>query len=213
MRLDEFLLALFDHGRVAVPKPRGHESADEIAAAARVLEDFERQWRLEFPGAAPEWRADAAVFGGRLLYRGVQAAVHREIGLDAIRAGLALAAPTAGDSPAAHYCVDLALRFLPGLARMTHAAAADDPLGGVLREIGVRWPLSSVGMRGVEPVVPQAVVADAGLLRLYVDRILAAGDIVRLDDPRVAAAARAAVGGHPELLPAGFGWPSPGIAR
>ena len=56
-------------------------------------------------------------------------------------------------------------------------------------------------MGGVEPTSIEPIAGHPGLLRLYIDRIVAAADISRLGDQRVADAARRAVGAHDELCP------------
>lgn len=201
MSIAAFLVALFDHGRVAVPEPAGDEPEEELAAATARLDAFEADWRLDFPGEAPRWDRRAGLYGARLLYRGAQGAVFRAIDADAIRDGLSLPEPEEADGPAAHYAVDLALRFLPDLTRLTRGASEDDPLLSALGRLGCRWPLSSVGMPGVTPTAIEAIIAHPGLLRLYVDRILAADDPGRLGDPRVADAVRRAVGLHDGLAP------------
>ena len=201
MSLDLFLAALFDHGRVTVPAPGADEGPEELAAAGRLLDGFEADWRLEFPSTAPRWDAAAGLYAARLLYRGAQGAVFREIGAEALRAGFDLPEPEDAGSASTHYSVDVAFRFLPPLARMAAGASADDPLVTLLEDLGRRWPLSSVGMPGVAPASIEPVAGHPGLLRLYVDRILAAGDVDRLDDPRVADAVRLAIGHHHELSP------------
>lgn len=202
MSLDSFLRHLLDHGRVVLPSPGTGETPEELTASAGVLEAFEADWRLDFPGAAPELDVDAALYGARLLYRGAQGAVFRDLGEETLRAGFDLPAPSDAEGAVAQYSVDLALRFLPDLHRMARAFSASDPLVGILDGVACRWPLSSVGVPDVTPVSLGAIATCPGLMRLYVDRILLSGDGGRLDDPRVADAARRAIGAHDELVPA-----------
>jgi len=201
MALDTFLSSLFDHGRLAVPVPESVEGEAELAASGAILDGFEAGWRLDFPGTAPEWDRESGLFAARVLYRGAQGAMFRQIGAEALRAGFALPPPDVGDAASAHYSVDVTLRFLPDLARMARGASADDPLVGLLDTLAREWPLSSVGMPGVEPESIEPIAGHSGLLRLYVDRIVAAADTSRLGDPRVVDAARRAVGAHHELCP------------
>jgi len=202
MSLDTFLASLFDHGRIAVPAPDAEESAGELAAAAAILDRFEADWRLDFPGEAPAWSHAAALHGARIVYRAAQGAVYREIGEAALRAGLDLPLPDDPDDASVHYSADVTLRFLPDLVRMARGASGDDPLLGLLDGVARRFPLSSVGIPGVTPESIEPIVGHPGLLRLYVDRILAAADDARLADGRVADAARLALGDHDELCPA-----------
>ncbi len=202
MSLDSFLRNLFDHGRVVVPSPGTGETPEELAASAAVLEAFEADWTLDFPGEAPAWSVDAALYGACLLYRGAQGAVFRDLGEETLRAGFDLPMPNDAEGATAQYSVDLALRFLPDLHRIVRAVSASDPLVALLDRVACRWPLSSVGVPGATPDSLGAIATNPDLMRLYVDRILAAGDHGRLDDPRVAEAARRAIGAHEELVPA-----------
>ncbi len=201
MSLDAFLRDLFDDGRVVVPSPEGDEGAAELAAAGATLDEFEHGWRLEFPGMAPEWRCDVALHGARLLYRAAQAAVFRDIDETALRSGFDLVAPADLENASAHYSIDLALRFLPDLMRITQGAAAKDPLVELLGTLACRWPLSSVGVPGAVPASIDVIAGHPGLLRLYVDRVLGSHDAARLADDRVVEAARQAIGAHADLAP------------
>jgi len=61
------------------------------------------------------------------------------------------------------------------------------------------WPLSSAGIRDVGPVDVKAFIGHSGLRQLYIDRIIAYGDVTRLNEPMVELAARHALGAFPEL--------------
>ena len=201
MSLDAFLRSLFDDGRVVVPVPERDEGTMELAAAGAELDAFEGDWRLDFPGTAPAWRPDVGLHGARLLYRAAQAAVSRDIDEATIRSGLDLQAPADLESAAAHYSIDVTLRFLPDMTRQATSAAANDPLVELLHGLACRWPLSSVGMPGVVPGSIEVIAGHPGLLRLYVDRVLGSGDAARLTDERVAEAVRQALGAHADLVP------------
>jgi hypothetical protein len=92
-------------------------------------------------------------------------------------------------------------RFLPDLYRLAHNKSPDDPLCKRLRAWADAWPLSSVGMSQANPTDVGPVCEHAGLLRLYVDRIVIRRDASRLADPRVRLAAQTAVGHFTELAP------------
>ena len=98
--------------------------------------------------------------------------------------------------------MDLSLRFLPDVMRMARAANAQDPLVEYLLAWAADWPLSSVGITGVNAGSIDPFIDDASLRALYVDRIIAANDQSRLADARAADAVRAALGGFRELSPA-----------
>lgn len=202
--LADFLKALFDHGHIVLPEPSTDSSADDLEQARAVLIEFEASWRLEFPGAAPEFDSEAALWSSKMLYRAAQSMVFRAIGEDELKAGLAEPCPT-GEVASSHYSVDLVFRFLSEFAILAHGAASDDPLLVLLREFGRSWPLSSVGMKGlagdqIHQLRLAEVLNHSGLRQLYVDRILAKEDFERARELRTNQAIRAAIGAHPEML-------------
>jgi hypothetical protein len=106
-------------------------------------------------------------------------------------------------NPETHYAVDLGLSYLPSLFRRAERVAPDDPLLEALKQLASEWPLSSVGMPGVQPSGPatEEVLGAPFLHALYLDRILDLDDPSRLVDPRIRESARSALGGYPELRP------------
>lgn len=206
MGLASFLSELFEHGRVRVdepsPTPTGLRppTADDRAAAEAVLRERDAAVRLEFPGDGPEFDANLALWGAEQFYRACQFTVYRDVPAEVVVAILSTPCPTA-PLASQHYHIDLTFRFLPDLMRLARTAAANDPLCEQLKDWANRWPLSSVGMSGVEPDAAEPAWDDAGLLRLYVDRVIAARDTTRLIDPRVRRAMRAALGFYDRLAP------------
>ena len=99
------------------------------------------------------------------------------------------------------YSVDLTFRFLPDLARIARAASEDDPLVKHLLQWASDWPLSSVGIKGIEHIDVEPFIHDRCLRTMYVDRIVAQTDTSRLKDERTVEALREAIGGFPELAP------------
>jgi hypothetical protein len=200
MALPEFLRALFDHGHLKVPQPTRLESTEELAAASAILGDFESSWRLEFPGQPPAFDPQSALWGATMLYRAAQAAVYRDVSDAQLRGGLTVECPPS-DEPSRHYSVDVVFRFLPDVVNLARRASQNDPLLEILQAWANRWPLSSVGMKDVLPVSLEAITAQAGLLQVYVDRIVARKDWSRLAEPQIRRAARQALGAYAELSP------------
>jgi hypothetical protein len=197
MSFDSFLTSLFDDGRVRAAAPGPLDSA-EVRAAESVLARAERDFRLEFPGEAPPFDPLAAFWGATMIYRAAQFCVYRNVDTAIMAEALTPACPAA-NMPSAHFSVDLTFRFLPDLAKHAKSASEHDPLLEHLRKFGARWPLSSVGMANVEPVSIDVIANHAGLLSLYVDRVLERAEKPRLADARVRAAAECAVGAFTEL--------------
>jgi hypothetical protein len=126
--------------------------------------------------------------------------VNRDANETDVRA--ALADPRPGPTATAHYSVDLVFRFLPDLIALARRVSQDDPLVEALRNLIAPWPLASVGMSDIPVADIEPIIGHPCLRQLYVDRILARGDVARLDDPRVQEAVREALGACPELAPA-----------
>lgn len=200
--LREFLSALFEHGhvRAAAIAEEGKNASDEALNA--VLEDCHRTTRMEFPGEPPEFLLPQARWAAEQFYRACQLCVFRDAGPEVVEAALSVRCP-ASPAAAQHYSVDLVFRFLPDLMRHATTASPSDPLVAHLRSWAVEWPLSSVGIPDVEDGADLGpIVEHPGLLRLYVDRIVARGDARRLTHQKVSSAVRAALGEYRQLAPA-----------
>ena len=200
MAFAQFLAALFDHGRVGVVHPQEHVATGDVRQAQRLLEDRAATVALEFPGQPPRLDLPVATWAAMMLYRACQLAIYRELDAGAIGELLSSACPSA-EASSRHYSADLAFVFLPDLIRHATTAAADDPLVTRLRDLAAAWPLSSVGVAKIEPQNVAEIASHPGLLRLYVDRILARKDWPRLAERAVRAAAEQSLGAHSALWP------------
>jgi hypothetical protein len=200
MAFSEFLNNLFAAGRVAVPEP-SELSAQEIQDGLRVLQEYEADWRMEMPGQAPPFDRNAASWAATQFYEACQLTVFRDLGVDRI-AALRISESQHGESVSVHYSVDLTFRYLPDLIQLARATAGDDPLVELLLQWACLWPLSSVGVVGVQNVDIRPLVTSSSLLGLYVDRIIARGDSARLTtNEQVRAAVQTALGLYPCLAP------------
>lgn len=199
MSLPDFLRDLFEDGCTTVT---GVEPVtdDDRAAAAEILAGFERRCRTEFPGGPPPLSLPAAVWAAEMLFNASRCLLYREIdeaGIDEF-----LDRPFVGERDAStHWSVDLSFALLPDLITRAEAASRDDPLVKTLRQWANEWPLSSVGVFGVEPEHLGGVISHPGLLRVYADRILVKNDLSRLNHHAVRTEIATALGAHPELAP------------
>ncbi len=194
-----FLENLFGDGRVALTEFAPLSEA-ELTDGDALIADYEQLSRLDMPGNAPQFDAAAGRWAAVKLFRACQFAVFRDI--DAQTMSQELDEPwTAAKTPAVHYSVDLLFRFLPDLAKFATSAAEQDPLLETLNAWGRQWTLSSVGMPGIEPANIDGFRDDASLMQLYVDRIIAARDMSRLEIPAVRKQAASTLGLFPELAP------------
>lgn len=199
--LSQFLADLWRGQPVRVGRPEPVAESDMQAALGELVQ-LEQEYRLELPGQPPVLEgetAEAAAWALVSLYLACSLAVYRDFGEDQIAKLLGKPEPDA-KLAATHYGVDLTFRFLPEVLKLAKGAAADDPLVKWLHGWAGNWPLSSVGITGVE-VDPSSLCQSPCLLGLYVDRILATSDESRLDDPVVREAVAAAIGDYGELSP------------
>lgn len=193
------LRMLLNEGRIQL---HGVElpSAEDRAAGETVLRDFERPYRLEWPGDPPELSLPAAMWAAQMFYGAAVILAYREIDEAGIEEILSPKFPVPRDARA-HYSVDLIFRLLPELHIRAKAASQSDPL---LKHIGNwanAWPLSSVGMPGVVPESLDEILQNPSLCLMYVDRIITKKDTSRLGPPQVRDAVKAAYGMHPQLAP------------
>jgi hypothetical protein len=197
--MKHFLEQLFTTGEVTVvPSGAAFEMSSEVNL--EILR-FDRSARLEMAGEAPELDLSVARWAAQLLAESARLTVARDLGPQHV-ARIFARGCSEPRSAEVDYSADLFLRYLPDLIRLVERLAAEDPLATRLRKLAEEWPLSSVGVAGLSVAAIEPFIEQPGLRQLYVDRILATGDLSRLSDPRVALAARAALGAHPELAPA-----------
>lgn len=196
--LGSFVEALASDGRVTVGLGPLRSIADSALKSLAVLD---AEARAELGPEPPVLDAPAGVWGATLLYRLCQFLVGRHLGPDLIAEACAVPCPSPR-CPATDWSVDLSLRQLPALHRMAAGFGMGDPLVDHLRRLARAWPLSSVGIPGLEgPMDLGSFIGHRALARLYADRVLHTGDRERLGDARVDDILRADLGGHPELAP------------
>lgn len=175
-------------------------SDEDRDSATKFLLEYEQSYRLSLAGRPPTPDRAAVRWAAGQFYRAAQFLVYRDLNEQSLRRDLSEACP-AGKSAPVCYAVDLSFRFLPELIRLARAASENDPLTKQLMTWAGEWPLSSVGVTDVSEVEIDPFIDDASLRSLYVDRIIAAGDLSRLNDDRIREAARRALGAYGELAP------------
>ncbi|MFN3148746.1 hypothetical protein [Bremerella sp.] len=193
----QFLETLLGEGRAAVP-PLGPIPAQQRSDAEEILARYEQLWRRECPNPMPDFSMEAATWAAEQFCLACQFAIFRSVDEQAMHAALETSLEGKA-GPGVHYSVDLVFRFLPDLVKFVHAASSDDPLERILKGWAHDWPLSSVGIRGIEVMDLSAFYESSGLMMLYIDRVFAHGDTSRLSDEAVREQALAAVGMYPDL--------------
>ncbi len=193
-----FLEQLFTTGEVTVLPPGANfEIGPEVNA--EILR-FDRSARLELAGEAPDLDLPVARWAAQMLAESARLTIARDLGPQNSARIFSRTCPEPR-SAEVDYSADLFLRYLPDLIKLVERLAADDPLAKRLRQMAGEWPLSSVGVKELSIADIEPFIDHPALRQLYVDRILATGDVSRLGDPRVATAVRVALGAHPELAP------------
>jgi|ERR1051326_146148 hypothetical protein len=193
--LASFIEALANDGRVIVstePLP----PPDQIALSR--LEALNERAQSDLPGEAPDFLPEAALWAATLLYQICQFIVCRDIGEAQITAAFATECPVSR-GPATDWSADLTLRHLPALFRLTRHLSNGDPLVQELKTLAAVWPLSSVGVPDLPQPNLDSFIDHPALVRLYADRIIAAGDTSRLGNSFIDELLRVNLGIHHNL--------------
>jgi MoxR-vWA-beta-propeller ternary system domain bpX4 len=193
-----FIQSLANEGRAAVSAdPSDIDDADAVPLL-RELDGFARDGlALELPAFSP----NAALWAARLVHQLCRFVVCRDIPEEQINAACNAACPEPR-GPETDWSVDLTLHHLPNLFRFARQLSNADPLVEQMRKIAAEWPLSSVGINGLENLRIDSFVEHPALRRLYADRIIAASDTSRPGDLRLDDRLRADLCVHRELAPA-----------
>ncbi len=176
--LSTFLSDLFTTGEVTIaPNIKSIEETDQQQALS-ILQQFYERDRLEMPVEMPAFEEAAAMWAATYLYRTIQLIFIRQLGKGAIKAHLQPF--PVSSSPAVLYAVDLTFRYLPDLFHLAKGLAPSDVLVTYLNQIAVAYPFSSVGIE-LKGAVDHTLILEHPALKIaYVDRLIAAKDIKRI---------------------------------
>lgn len=171
---------------------------EENQLAVAYLQDIYQQEALDYPYQAPDFEAQAALWGAQLLYHAAQAILNRKATLEDLAPlfqGYAFE-----KTAAAVVAVDLSLRFLPDLLEKLKNINPDDGLILLLEQQLELWPYSAIGY----PIqaLPQEELANDCLRQLYTDRIIHKKDSRLLVIPTLQQAVKASLGAYQQKI-----WP------
>ena len=183
MSIQSFLQQLFSDGQTSVDDQQEISENDQ-EAVQQIMVEFEVEYRLTFPGKAPQFDSETGYWALRRFYHASQLTVYRDWGEDLFPKLFSDPAPQV-DPVTSHYSVDLIFRFLPDLVRFAQSSAPKDPLITELNQWALDWPLSSVGMKLEEEVSLDPIVNHTGMMRFYVDRVIEKQDQSRTKHPKV----------------------------
>ncbi|QDT32154.1 hypothetical protein [Thalassoglobus polymorphus] len=194
MTVANVIRQLFEDGRLVLQTDQ-RPTLGEICKGVDVVVEFEPVFRQTLALTPPDIAQDAVSWSVEQFYLIAQRVAYQH--LDQNRIEFHFDAPPAD----ALYSVDLLFRFLPDLLRLSQSTDVNASLTERLMNLATDWPLSSVGIAlSAEPEV-QAILDCRSLRILYVDRIIAAGDVDRLSHSEIRNDVRAAIGANPQLSP------------
>lgn len=146
-------------------------SSDKEEAVAVLLQQEYANESVEYPGDAPAFEVNSAVWAARTVYIASQLLLYREkteVGLRECLPGFA-----GEQTPGAILSVDLCLRFLPPVLEKAKDISPEDELIVVLEDHLKTWHFSGVGYRqDVGALNWDIVFSDACVKQLYIDRIV-----------------------------------------
>lgn len=207
-----FLGQLFGHGRVFVE--RGHIFEDlgfelcgpgtevEVPGDVRdVLERYEFRHRLSLPAVAPKFHVGAATWAAAMLVRVCQLALQSRVVEEQVEVSLLGFEGGALLSAERVYSVDMVMSSLPELWQWLLRRESSGVLLEGVKELGRRWPLSSVGMGDLGNIDEGTWREHASLRRVYLDRIVACSETSRLRSLWVRAELESLMGAYGGHLP------------
>lgn len=165
MSIAQIIDALAESGELLLPAPTHRDPSEAAAIAERerdapALRDrlaaLDAACRLEAPGIAPAFDAEAAQWAATMFCQACQFTVYRDA--DAETVAKALAPPPLGRhgdpgdrvrAASLHWSIDLVFRYLPDLYRLARGLSEADPLVAQLARWARAWPLSAVGIKTV----------------------------------------------------------------
>lgn len=169
---------------------------EEKAVADLLREEYAKE-ALNFPGAAPPFEREAAVWAARIVFNASQLLLSREKDAQDI---VELLPPYSGTmTPAAILSADLCLRCLPDIIEKAREINPDDPLIGLLEDLLQVWHYSGIGyFRLPEGGGVDIVGGDGGdcLRLLYIDRVIERRVTVLANLPELRPGILAVMGDH-----------------
>jgi hypothetical protein len=181
MELTNFIAGLINDGKVkVVPQLLTFEEEDLRLATVHLQQYYEDDIQ-EMPATAPAFDATAALWAARYLYTTVQFILLRNLDETTMQEHML---PYTGElTPAAMYSADLTLRYLPDLFDLAKGLSPNDPLVKQMKETAQLWPFSSAAIAMPEPTDLSLIFSHASLKQAYIDRIIAAKNLHKCQQP------------------------------
>lgn len=143
---------------------------EEMECTLFLEAEYEREI-LEYPGIAPGFNSEAALWAAKTVYLAAQLLLYREHEISDLEQLL----PEFGqkNEASAMLSADLCLRFLPQITSEMKRIDPDDPVIQILEKHLYRFHYSTIGFEmDVEKIDFDSVASNDCLLQLYIDRIV-----------------------------------------
>lgn len=199
--LNQFLSDLWKNGQVEVAHELKAFTPEELSEAQLILERSYIEEQIHFPGTAPAFAAEPALWAAQYLYRAIQFILLRHLDEKTMQEQL-LPWPASINAEAV-YAADLSLRHLPGLFSFAKGLSPTDPLLLELKKTASKWPFSSLSITEADSYAETLLLSDPGLAIAYTDRIIAQRLKAKAQQPHIRPLIAAALGDHAHTL-----WPN-----
>ncbi len=160
--LNQFLSDLWKNGQVQVAHELKAFSAEELNEAQFILQRGYAEEQIHFPGTAPNFAVEPALWAAQYLYRAIQFILLRHLDEKAIPEHL-LPWPVPINAEAV-YAADLSLRHLPGLFSFAKGLSPADPLLLELKKTASIWPFSGLGIAEADPTAETLLLSHPDLV-------------------------------------------------
>ena len=199
--LNQFLSDLWKNGQTQVAHELKPFSVEELNEAQLILQHGYVEEQIHFPGTAPTFAAEPALWAAQYLYRAIQFILLRHLDEKTLHEHL-LPWPAAVNAEAV-YAADLSLRHLPTLFSFAKGLSPSDPLLLELKKTASTWPFSGLGIVEADPAAEAILLSHPALAIAYTDRIIAKRLKTKAQQPHIRPWIAAALGNHAHTL-----WPN-----
>lgn len=199
--LNQFLSDLWKNGQVEVAHELKTFSLEELNDAQLLLQKGYQAEQIHFPGTAPTFAAEPALWAAQYLYRSIQFILLRHLDEKTMQEHL-LPWPSVVNAEAV-YGADLSLRHLPSLFSFAKGLSPADPLLLELKKTASTWPFSGLGIAEATPEAEALLLSHPYLAIAYTDRIIAKRLKTKAQQPHIRPWVAAALGDHAQTL-----WPN-----
>ena len=196
MRLNRFIHSLWESGRVQVDRELDI-SQKELLDSLPLLQNYEKNARLDLPEGLPSFNESTALSALKLLYNICQFTVNRDFSEELMLKTLNEVRFSEPETPETAWSADLLFRHLPSIYKLASRLSKNDPLCLKMTELGVSFPLSSVGME-TENVRDGFLMNCQPLKIMYLNRIIERQAEDRMNE-KILKAVEEKLGGHREL--------------